>query len=253
MKPLLKDTIVSIIGDITGSRMLPQQGCTSVVQVLETAKGAYLLKSSYKQKYREWLKEEADVLNRLGGSKDINTPVYYGYFEDDDSSHLIMSYEKGANLTEALKIAENPEERHRLIRGFGNLLQQLHETDTDLLSQEENWLEEQLSKAEKYVQLGEADGDMELLETLKSNKPMRVKHTVIHGDCNTDNVLVTDSEVKMFIDVAGMAYGDPRYDESLAIRKFSEEERQSFYEGYKRYKVSEEEFTYFNNGLYEFF
>ncbi len=64
-----------------------------------------------------------------------------------------------------------------------------------------------------------------------------------------------NGEVCLFIDVAGMTVGDPRYDESLAIRNFvnSEEDKRAFYEGYKRYKLSKEEFKYFNEGLYEFF
>ena len=76
---------------------------------------------------------------------------------------------------------------------------------------------------------------------------------MIHGDCNPDNELVVDGEVNCFIDVSGMTVGDPRYDESLAIGKFTGEERDAFYEGYKRYRVSDEEFTYFYHGMYELF
>ncbi|MBT2759092.1 hypothetical protein J7E71_24780 [Mesobacillus foraminis] len=61
--------------------------------------------------------------------------------------------------------------------------------------------------------------------------------------------------MKLFIDVSEMAYGDPRYDEALAIRSFlrNEEYKNSFYEGYKYNRMSKEEFIYFNDGLYEFF
>lgn len=84
---------------------------------------------------------------------------------------------------------------------------------------------------------------------MRSTKP-----TIIHGDCNPDNVLVLDGEVYMFIDVSGMTVGDPRYDETSAIRKFSNEPEfiRAFYEGYTRYKVLNEEIEYFEN-LYDFF
>ncbi len=68
------------------------------------------------------------------------------------------------------------------------------------------------------------------------------------------NVLVVDGVVKLFIDVSGMTVGDPRYDVSLAIRKFKDNEEfiKAFYTGYTRYKVTNEEYM-FNEGLYEFF
>lgn len=105
------------------------------------------------------------------------------------------------------------------------------------------------------MEMGEADGNAKLLNKLKSTKPLPVNQTIIHGDCTADNVLVVDGKVQMFIDVAGMTIGDPRYDESLAIGRFIDNEGliKSFYEGYTRYNVSKEEYTYFDEGLYEFF
>jgi aminoglycoside phosphotransferase (APT) family kinase protein len=84
---------------------------------------------------------------------------------------------------------------------------------------------------------------------------LSVQQTIIHGDCTTDNVLVFDGKVELFIDVSGMTVGDPRYDESLAIRRFlnNEEYINAFYQGYQRYRVSKNEFCYFDQGLYEFF
>jgi len=96
---------------------------------------------------------------------------------------------------------------------------------------------------------------LKLLESLILNRPLPVNQTMIHGDCTTDNVLVIDGEVSMFIDVAGMTVGDPRYDESLAIRNIINEPEllEAFYEGYSRYRVTMKEFKYFAEGLYEFF
>jgi hypothetical protein len=41
--------------------------------------------------------------------------------------------------------------------------------------------------------------------------------------------------------------------ESLAIGKFTGEEKDAFYDGYKRYRVSDDEFAYFYHGMYEMF
>lgn len=167
-----------------------------------------------------------------------------------------MSFENGITLTSALKNAETTSEKIVLIKSFGHFLNQLHTTKIiESLNNKNNWLDQQLVKATRYVDRGETDGSLELLEKLQSNKPIPVQHTMIHGDCTTDNVLVVDGEVQLFIDVSGMTVGDPRYDESLALRSFinNEEYTKAFYEGYKRYSVSMEEFEYYDEGLYEFF
>jgi aminoglycoside 3'-phosphotransferase-2 len=252
---LLKD-VEDIIGPIRRINVLDDQGCTSEVLQIFTDDSSYLLKSSFKEKYREWLKAEAQVLESLNNKNLIRVPNYYGFFETMHSSHIIMSFENGITLTYALKKAKKLAEKKLLIRSFGQILNQLHETNTiESLNHKNDWLEQQLIKAEYYLKSGESDGGIQLLEKLKSNKPLPVPRTLIHGDCTTDNVLVVKGEVRVFIDLAGMTVGDPRYDESLAIRSFVDNDEliKAFYEGYKRYKVSKEEFQYFDEGLYEFF
>ncbi|WP_273834276.1 phosphotransferase family protein [Guptibacillus sedimenti] len=241
------------IGKIERVSLLQDQGCTSEVHQIVTNEGSYVIKSSYEQKYREWLMNEAAVLERLHTITEIPTPKYYGSFEGANSSHLIMSYEKGMTLTTALKKAEK-QEKLSLIKSFGHFLHRLHET-TVAGFHNHHWLAQQLKKAEGYVKSGHADGSFELLQKLILNQPSSVQQTMIHGDCTTDNVMVINGEVSMFIDVAGMTMGDPRYDESLAIRKClnHDEYIEAFYEGYRRYKVTKKEFEYFNEGLYEFF
>jgi hypothetical protein len=61
--------------------------------------------------------------------------------------------------------------------------------------------------------------------------------------------------VGVFIDVAGMTFGDPRYDEALAIRKFLDhpDYMEAFYQGYTRHRITKEEYEYFEEGLYMFF
>lgn len=251
----LRKKIEEIIGEVKEITLLDEQGCTSEVRKITTPLGTYLMKSAFRERYREWLKKEAEVLKSLKNKHIIPVPQYYNYIEDIKSNHVIMSFENGISLTSALKKADY-EEKISLIKSFGQLLNQLHETKLiEELYKSENWLEDQLNRAEQYLEIGDVDGSKELLNKLKNTIPKSVKQTMIHGDCTTDNVLVIDGSVRLFIDVADMTVGDPRYDVSLAIRKLRNEEEfiKAFYSGYTRYKVSIEEYQYFNEGLYEFF
>ncbi|MCA0993456.1 phosphotransferase family protein [Pseudalkalibacillus hwajinpoensis] len=253
MEKEMKSIVEEIIGKIERMSLLQDQGCTSEVHQVVTEEGSYVLKNSYERKYREWLRNEAGVLEKLNTNTEIPTPNYNGYFEGKNSSHLLMSFEKGVTLTTLLREAKK-QELLSLIKSFGQFLQHLHET-TATGFHNNQWLVEQLKKAEGYVKSGDADGRCELLQKLILNQPSDVQQTMIHGDCTTDNVMVINGKVRLFIDVAGMTMGDPRYDESLAIRKWlhHEEYIEAFYEGYRRYKVTKQEFEYFNEGLYEFF
>lgn len=251
----LRKKIEETIGEVKEITLLDEQGCTSEVRRITTTLGTYLMKSAFRERYREWLKKEAEVLKSLKNKHIIPVPQYYNYIEDIESNHVIMSFENGISLTSALKKADY-EEKISLIKSFGQLLNQLHETKLiEELYKSKNWLEDQLNRAEQYLEIGDVDGSKELLNKLKNTIPKSVKQTMIHGDCTTDNVLVIDGSVRLFIDVADMTVGDPRYDVSLAIRKLRNEEEfiKAFYSGYTRYKVSIEEYQYFNEGLYEFF
>ncbi|MEH7333597.1 aminoglycoside phosphotransferase family protein [Neobacillus drentensis] len=252
----IQNEIEKIIGEIHSFDLLEEQGCTSEVRRLVTINGCYLLKSAYNERYRTWLKAEAQVLERLTHEREIPVPAYYGYIEKMDSSHLIMSFEEGITLTAALESGLSNSDKKALVKSFGQFLHHFHEMrPIEALQRENDWLEEQFLKAQNYIENGQTEGSLELLNKLKSQKPLPVQQTIIHGDCTTDNVLVIDGKVELFIDVSGMTVGDPRYDESLAISPFVDnpEYLHAFYEGYTRYKVSKEEFLYFNEGLYEFF
>ena len=254
MNIVFMEELESIVGEIKSFIKLNEQGCTSEVHKIITENGCFLLKSSFKEKYKEWLKNEASMLKQLHNNNQIPVPKYYGFIESE-GAHLIMSFEEGITLTAAINQATSITEKRSLIMSFGQFLHQFHEKESLLfLNLENDWLEGQLVKAQSYVESGQADGAFELLDQLKSNKPISVQQTMIHGDCTTDNVLVVDGKVKLFIDVSGMTVGDPRYDETLAIGEFVNKPEciHAFYEGYKRYKITMEEFQYFE-GLYEFF
>jgi aminoglycoside phosphotransferase (APT) family kinase protein len=252
----LQGKIEKITGSIHKTNVLDEQGWTSEVRRISTADRSYVLKSSFKEKYRTWLKAEAEILEKLKGNTVFPVPHYYGFIEEQDGDHLIMSFEEGMSLTAALGNASSETERKSLIRSFGRFLHEFHEKEPlGIFKSEGDWLEGQLIIAQLYAEKGQSDGSLTLLDHLKTNRPEHVTQTMIHGDCTTDNVFVINGEVRLFIDVAGMTVGDPRYDESLAIRKFmnNSEYVTAFYEGYTRYRVSEDEFLYFDEGLYEFF
>lgn len=252
----LRRKIEGIVGEISQVHVLAEQGCTSEVRKITTKDGSYIVKTSVKEKYREWLKAEAQVLKSLNGQNSIQVPTYYGFIEEQGSSHLIMSFEEGITLTAALKEAKDLQEKKSLLRSFGQFLQVLHEMKTiESLNHTHDWLDHQLVRADRYVRSNQTGGTAQLLEELRANKPQPVKQTMIHGDCTPDNVLVVEGEVRLFIDVAGMTVGDSRYDESLAIGRFVDQDelKRAFYEGYTRYKVTKEEYRYFDEGLYEFF
>ncbi|WP_404466866.1 phosphotransferase family protein [Planococcus rifietoensis] len=256
MKDNLKKKVEEKVGKVNAIHKLAEQGGTSEVFRIETSQDSFLLKSSFKKKYRMWLAQEAKVLEKLDFEKRIPIPKYHGFIDEQDRSSLIMSFETGRTLTTALREASSVNEKNSLIKSFGQFLHNFHEKEPIIvLGQEGDWLKSQLAKAQSYVDHGQTAGSQELLNQLKNKKPSLVKQTMIHGDCTTDNVFVMDGEIKLFIDVAGMTIGDPRYDVSLAIRKFVDnpELLNAFYEGYTRYRVSKDEFQYFDEGLYEFF
>lgn len=82
--------------------------------------------------------------------------------------------------------------------------------------------------------------------------------TLIHGDFTIDNVLVHDGKISGVIDWSGGAFGDPRYDVSLAVRPkpnaFQDRlDLDIFFKGYGKELITCDDFTYFADGLYEFF
>lgn len=256
MDGYLKERIENKIGSIHKTKVLQEQGYTSKVCKVITGEGSYLLKSSFKEKYRIWLREEAKVLEKIKLKKQIPVPDFHGFIKGADSSHLIMSFEEGTSLTTALRETRSVSEQKSLIESFGRFLHQFHKKKPlGIFEQDKDWLDRQLDKARYYLENGQTEGTQELFNQLIEGKPSPVQPTMIHGDCTIDNVFVVNGKVNLFIDVAGMTVGDPRYDISLAIRDFIDEPclLNSFYKGYTGYRVSAEEFLYFNEWLYEFF
>ncbi len=102
----LKAELESKIGAINHMSPLDEQGGTSTVRKIVTGQDAFLLKSSFQQKYREWLMREAFVLQKLTETRRLPVPIYYGMIQEQHASHILMSFEDGITLTSALRKAK---------------------------------------------------------------------------------------------------------------------------------------------------
>jgi aminoglycoside phosphotransferase (APT) family kinase protein len=237
----------------------PKQGYTSDVCVIETDDTTYVVKRAKGEQYCTWLSKEASVLNALKNSS-LLIPKVFKFIEqkEESQSWILMEFLEGETVRYALLNEQDKEKRQEIIYQFGKVLFRIHSTPcpTELYTSS-TWIEEMLNKAEYNLNHYGVDGTRELLESIKTNKPKPVKQTLIHGDFTIDNVLVKNGKITGIIDWSGGAFGDPRYDASLAIRKkknvFEEEDAAVFFEGYGSKIVNKEECQYFDNGLYEFF
>ncbi|MFE8701501.1 phosphotransferase family protein [Cytobacillus sp. FJAT-54145] len=234
----------------------PKQGWTSNVVVLESNNGRYVIKRANHPRYKHWLKNEAEILQALEETA-LPTPKFYDSYITENETWVLMSYIEGIPLRQA--IAET-EHREKLIVEFGKIARALHRSPVPkIFDQNVNWLSVQLHKAEvDHLKYGSDDGSPELLETLKNNRPNPVAQTLIHGDFTVDNVLVNGDKIVGIIDWSGGAFGDPRYDLALAIRPKevifeNETDKQIFFKAYGADPITEDEFLYFEEGLYSFF
>ncbi|VWX38630.1 phosphotransferase [Exiguobacterium oxidotolerans] len=253
MNVSIKQRIEQQVGLIDSIHPLAEQGGTAIVYYVKTLGGTYILKQASLPRYREWLAQEATVMQTFK-SQHIIIPTYIDYIEDTQQDYLLMSYIAGETLTAALADASELQ-RLELIRAFGRFLRQLHTSGISSTQSSKDWLDKQLLQANHYIEQGWTNGSRELLNALSIKQPEHVPATWIHGDCTTDNLLVRDNAIVAFIDVAGMTVGDPRYDEALATRSFREDIKMldAFYSGYGFSPISEETFRYFDDGLYEFY
>lgn len=235
----------------------PEQGCTSEVAILEAEQGSFVVKKAVKPRYIQWLEREAKVLASL---KDTNLPVpyFYSFVKKQTEAYILMEYIQGETLGDALQKETNIQKREQLIYQFGKILAFIHETPCPpSIKTEQLWLDYILERARIDLQQFPLDGTEDLLNQLKQHRPKAIQQTLIHGDFTVDNVLVRNGEIVGVIDWSGGAYGDPRYDLSLAIWPkedvFAEERNINlFFEGYGTQNLDEETYHYFANGIYEF-
>lgn len=250
--------IIDRIGKIKGISF-PRQGHTSRVAVLETADHRYVIKKTEHGLYNEWLTEEYKALQYLSETG-LPVPKVYALCTVGTSRWLLMDYINGISLREFLSEGLDLKAKEKAISHFGVCLKTIHECPcpAELRKSEHLWLDAMLMKAEYNLTHFEVDGSRELRAHLMKKKPEPIENTLIHGDFTIDNVLTNNGNIMGIIDWSGAAYGDPRYDAALAIRPKANafdnrRDRDIFFESYGRFRITDEEYGYFEEGLYEFF
>ncbi|WP_202079113.1 phosphotransferase [Caldalkalibacillus salinus] len=261
MKPIEIEKIpyefTQLIGGIKNISF-PKQGCTSSVGIVTSEKGKFVLKKSVQELYRKCLFQESKILHILNNTS-LPVPKRYKFTEDRNSSWLLMSFIEGETIRSLFQRGISKQHKEEILYNYGQVLRDLHSTTCpkELTAGEQPWLEKKLIEAEYNLKKYEVDGTKELLNNLMKKRPIKVDHTLIHGDFTIDNVLVQGTEIVGIIDWSGGAFGDPRYDLTLATRPkpyiFNNEiDREIFYKGYGIDAVCDEDIKYFND-LYEFF
>lgn len=255
----IPDEIMQRLG-VVQQITFPRQGHTSDVGIIRSEQGNFVLKRTKGELYSAWLAEEVQVLNLLSMTG-IPFPKVFQFVEQTSTNQAwaLIELRVGETIRYTLSNEKNKARKHEILYKFGAILSQIHKTPCpQALIREEQWLDEMLRRAEIHLHKYSVDGTAELLQSLRHNKPEPVENTLIHGDFTIDNVLVHNGDISGVIDWSGGAFGDPRYDVSLAIRPkpniFEEAaEFQTFFEGYGRRNLGEREYAYFANGLNEFF
>ncbi len=263
MLPINIDEIPNEIIDYLDSVIdikFPRQGHTSDVGIVDSSNGRFVLKRTKGEQYCSWLSNEVGALKYLNNTL-LPIPKVYRFVEQTEKiqSWALLEFFEGETLRQALTKEKNRNRKHEMIFSFGAVLAQIHSTSCpkDLIW-DSIWLEEMLRRAEYNLKHYSVDGTSVLLEELKTNKPLPIENTLIHGDFTIDNVIFHDGKVKCVIDWSGGTFGDPRYDLSLAIRPKpnaieTNSDINSFFEGYGKKILDEREYKYFEDGLYAFF
>lgn len=194
----------------------------------------------------------------------LRVPKVYQFIMHEDEnegiqSWLLMEYLQGETIRKILARENDSATRYNILFDFGRCLKELHSTPCpEELMSGEKWLDHILKQAEYNLKHYKVEGTLTLLDKLKRYKPAEFKQTLIHGDCTIDNFLVYQGRISGIIDWSGGAYGDPRYDVSLAIRPKpnifqSTKDHRAFFDGYGDKIITDEQYKYFADGLYAFF
>lgn len=253
----IKDYLNKIIGI-----SFPRQGYTSNLGIIESDRGMFALKRTTGQLFSSMLKKEVFILDCLHQKTELFVPKVNRFIERDHNIECwaLIEFLEGKTVRTALLNEYNQQKRQEIIFNFGKVLSEIHSTPCpdELIINEQLWLDQMLSQAEYNLNNHQVDGNKDLLKRLKVKQPTDYKQTLIHGDFTIDNVMISNGVITGVIDWSSGAYGDPRYDASLAIRPkpnafVNEIDKQIFFEGYGDDILANEDYDYFANGLYEFF
>jgi aminoglycoside phosphotransferase (APT) family kinase protein len=237
----------------------PRQGHTSVVVKVETSDQSFIIKKTEHDLYNEWLSEEYAALQFLAATG-LPVPRAYAFHVQNNSRWLLMDYLDGISVRHYLECNPSQRDREKVIASYGECLKHIHscKCPAELPKEDHAWLDTMLMQARHNLEHYDVDGTEELLLRLDSDRPAPIESTLIHGDFHTNNVLVSNNRVVGIIDWPRAAFGDPRFDIALAIRPKAgifghEGDREIFCESYGRVEITDDEYRYYQEGLYKFF
>jgi aminoglycoside phosphotransferase (APT) family kinase protein len=257
----MRDIPIELIDQIGTVKNIsyPRQGHTSVVVRVDTSDRSYIIKKTEHDLYNRWLAEEYAALQHLAATG-LPIPRAYAFHVQDESRWLLMDYLDGISVRHYLESNPSQRDREKVISSYGECLKHIHrcKCPVELRKEDQAWLDMMLIKARYNIEHHDVDGTEELLLRLDSDRPAPIASTLIHGDYHTNNVLVSNNCVVGIIDWPRAAFGDPRFDIALAIRPkkgiFDREgDKVIFLESYGRTGITDDEYRYYQEGLYTFF
>ncbi len=237
----------------------PRQGHTSVVVRVVTRDRSFIIKKTEHALYNDWLSDEYAALRFLAATG-LPVPSAYAFQVQDKSRWLLMDDLNGISVRHYLESSPSPRDREKAIASYGECLKQIHscKCPVELRREDQAWLDKMLMQARHNLEHHDVDGTEALLQRLDIDRPAPIASTLIHGDYHMNNVLVSNHRVVGVIDWPRAAFGDPRFDIALAIRPKAdifdgERDREIFLESYGRAKITDDEYRYYQEGLYTFF
>ncbi|MBE6134109.1 MAG: HD domain-containing protein [Erysipelotrichaceae bacterium] len=137
----------------------------------------------------------------------VNTPLCIELITYHKQWGVVFERIKGKRSI-ARAISEEPERIEEFMNLYTDAVKKLHKTncDTTLFPPVTKSYLSELEKAKEHFT------DEEYVKTVNFIKEHGDKTTCIHGDLHIGNVLITDNNDVLFIDMADFAYGDPYFD-----------------------------------------
>ncbi len=191
--------IEAYVGEVR-SRIVPPQGMTSSVVLLQAERGKYALKQSTRAPYVALVEARSFCAEGLETSY-LPIPQVIAIDEQPDSVSLLMTALPGEPLSELLRRGVSDEMRRDLLHQFGQTLSLIHNAQPpSILSSSRPWLQRILDEGRFNLEHGYAEVDARPIEQMIATCPATIPEVLIHGDYTIDNVLVDGGRITGIID-----------------------------------------------------
>lgn len=237
----LPERILAAVGNVNNISF-PQQGMCSLVSIIDSDSGRFILKVS-KGEYRgRELYAEYEAVKALRETN-IPVPVQKDFFQEGNMYYLLREYSEGTPLNTIFNESRNKKGRLYMIEEMARALREIHNINKNSISFEE-FIKAQFYFAEEhyknntidildFVFDGKREEPQDVMKWLKENIPKGGKTCLIHGDYRPKNMLWKNNKITSIIDWAFCDIGDPYYDFAMLFDYFiDDEERQAFLKAY---------------------